>query len=65
MNAISEASLQAILGDPSDPMLVGQALRTRVAVAAATRVMQAQREMGNEPVALLDPSRGTNFDRRV
>ncbi|MBA4180530.1 MAG: hypothetical protein C0506_08080 [Anaerolinea sp.] len=65
MNSVGEASLHAVLRDPGDPGAIGQALSARVAVAAAAKVLQVQREMGNQIVALLDPNVGANIDRKV
>lgn len=55
MNAISgvQANLDAL--DPGDP---GSTVRARIAVAAAVKVLHAERDMGAMLVQLLDPNAG-------
>jgi len=65
---VSNSSIRAIgdlLGDSSDPFAGVQVLHAKVAFAAATKVLQVQRAMGEEIVALLQPDLGTRLDRRV
>ena len=41
------------------------AIQARIAALAAQKVMKIEKAMGQELVAMLDPSVGTQFDRRV
>lgn len=54
-----------LMGDSSDPLGGVQVLQAKVAFAAAAKVLQVQRAMGQEIVALLQPDLGTKFDRSV
>ena len=54
-----------LMGDSSDPFGGVQVLQAKVAFAAAAKVLQVQRAMGQEIVALLQPDLGTKFDRSV
>ena len=65
---VSSSSIGAIgdlTGDSSDPFTGVQVLQAKVAFAAATKLLEIQRAMGAEVVALLQPDLGTKFDRRV
>ena len=65
---VSSSSIGAIgdlTGDSSDPFAGVQVLQAKVAIAAATKLLQIQRAMGAEIVALLQPDLGTKFDGRV
>lgn len=53
------------MGDSSDPFGGVQVLQAKVAFAAAAKVLQVQRAMGEEIVALLEPNLGAKFDRKV
>ncbi len=53
------------MGDSSDPFGGVQVLQAKVAFAAAAKVLQVQRTMGEQIVALLQPDVGTKFDKRV
>lgn len=53
------------MGDSSDPFGGVQVLQAKVAFAAAAKVLQVERAMGQELVALLQPDLGTEFDRSV
>ena len=65
---VSSSAIGAIgdlMGDSSDPFGGVQVLQTKVAFAAAAKVLQVQRALGEEIVALLEPTLGAKFDRKV
>ena len=53
------------MGDSADSLGGVQVLQAKVAFAAAAKILQVQRAMGEEIVALLQPDLGSKFDRRV
>ena len=53
------------MGESSDPFGGVEVLQAKVAFAAAAKVQQVQRTMGEDIVALLQPDLGTKFDKRV
>lgn len=67
-SGVSSSAIGAIgdlMGDSSDPFGGVQVLQAKVAFAAAAKVLQVQRAMGDELVALLQPNLGAKFDRKV
>ena len=54
-----------LTGDSSDPFGGVQVLQAKVAFAAAAKILQVQRAMGEQIVALLQPDLGSTIDRRV
>lgn len=65
VSSSSTGAIGDLTGDSSDPFAGVQVLQAKVAIAAATKLLQIQRAMGAEIVALLQPDLGTKFDRRV
>jgi hypothetical protein len=50
---------------PIDPLEPGDSVQAQVALLAQVKVLHAQRAMGAELVALLDPNVGRNLNARA
>ena len=65
VSSLAIGAIGDLMGDSSDPFGGVQVLQAKVAFAAAAKVLQVQRAMGEQIVALLQPDVGTKFDKRV
>lgn len=56
-------NMLSVLAPTSIPVDPVEGIKGQIAMAAAVKVIQVQRAMGAEVVALLDPNVGKNFNR--
>jgi hypothetical protein len=56
-------NMLSVLAPTSVPVDPVEGIQGRVALAAAVKVLQVQKEMGTQIVALLNPNVGKNFNR--
>jgi hypothetical protein len=56
-------NMLSVLAPTSVPVDPVEGIQGQIAMAAAVKVLQVQKDMGAQVIALLDPNVGNNFNR--